>query len=1623
MEPLYELEEGEAPYQACDDVDDTNIDPDVALSYIDERLQSVLGHFQKDFEGGVSAENLGAKFGGYGSFLPAHQRSPSISSQPKSPPRFHNHNMLVSPKHSVTEIPPQTSIALSSDTLSQKNGVTISGNVHSLHNLRGPLGDGSVRKESRLPSVHDAEKCISKDEPYLNKPPTSTDQRTLKVRIKVHPNKTGEKNTAIYCGLGLTSPSSMDSSPVESGEMPSEFQETCNESPASILKVMTSFPIAGGRLLSPLHDHLLTLSRSETNLGCAKLVATKKNGHTDSSISNDASTSSMGNVNDLTRKKVNYASQSGNYLEPKNKGKADNGGDMVSYLKKNSGSETFENKQFLSTDLNAKVLFDLGCDTGGSPKVTSFKSKSFRGSDEVIHMKKSGKMKDRLLHSKLVDDDHIGAEFENQNAKSISVEKIGEYQIRCSHRETKEHCLSKGDQVLAPVIAESDLAEGRKDSKGVLDHLEVNVKATSHQQDKLNIPDTKKKASEGKKKSVSSQCCAKSASGFAQKSAGSSAIIKNKKGSRKDVPKKTSGHKSKESKLDAHREPKASSDTSRLKSAHTKVDSQAIFGSVLKEPSTRGITPARECTPQTQEAPADPFLIEEDWVQCDRCEKWRLLPQGMKPDHLPQSWICSMLNWLPGMNSCDISEDETTAALNALYAPLHENPNNVQNHVAKTESVANLANVCHFGGSTQTANHMTNSGSKKHKVKKSENGESIVATTLTKNTHVEMTKGIYLANVNQPPGGSISNKFSDRDFTEQSEHVVMGDEKSRKKIKRDPILSDYTDVKKTKAVNDIASSKDLIMEDLPTKAHVKYIKKHQNHVPLKETKSNIGGGLRVSVKTLDHVQDSLDNGSFDIKACNEREISTKKRKFENKDCLETLQNDVGHLGVSKVSIKDESSNGGFKKHKKCKVSHTEANESSTSKSEQKSKANGVVTKIILPKSRNSPVSRIMKDQQVKKCKVKMKPQLTLDDIDSLRKDLGYEELSTTATSSTSKVSDPRKRRSNDKVKGSPVESVSSSPMRTCNLNSLSSTRKHILEKDDGKYNDITLLGSPKKYMGCNTNFVSNGSGQSRKRNHIIHAKVIDSSVVHLPDINAREKFNTDVKLSPGVGNAHLGMSDAVLSGECMHAANSNDRKDRMKNLLHKQKAGKNLTVRSKEKNKDLGFGSQKNGEKLSDRPVDNLGLKPFQSLKEETDGTHNRLEYDTKLLGNSKNVDNLVTAKPTGLRRDNQLNGSNAKLNASCNMDVKAPTQQKPNPELEAETILRERSSQMSLREEKAGVDLSAGDKQATSTGASRPPLLHKVSPVDPQTKDSCVAGISSKMSKVTGPVVCHNGTQNSTGHLIPVHSANRNMNAPNCSERDASNQSASSVLREAEELRDYADRLKSTGFNFEYNEAYFQAALKFLYGASLLEICSGDSNKYRETNQIQIYTNTAKLCETCANEYQKRQEMATAALAYKCMEIAYMRVVYCKNMSASRVWPDMQASLQMPMPPQGESPSSSASDVDNTNNQAMTDKTALSKVMNGSHHETHVIAPSNRPSFVRLLDFAKDVNAAMEASRRAQNAFAAANIILEEAQNMEAISSVKRVIDFSFQDVEELTRLVRLAIEAINRQSIGGNR
>lgn len=64
-----------------------------------------------------------------------------------------------------------------------------------------------------------------------------------------------------------------------------------------------------------------------------------------------------------------------------------------------------------------------------------------------------------------------------------------------------------------------------------------------------------------------------------------------------------------------------------------------------------------------------------------------------------------------------------------------------------------------------------------------------------------------------------------------------------------------------------------------------------------------------------------------------------------------------------------------------------------------------------------------------------------------------------------------------------------------------------------------------------------------------------------------------------------------------------------------------------------------------------------------------------------------------------------------------------------------------------------------------------------------------------------------------------------------------------------------------------------------------------------------------------------------------------------------------------------------------------------------------------------------MEASSKCQSTFAAANVNMEEARNRDCITSIRRVIYFSFQDVDELVNLVWIATNAIRRAGLGGAR
>ncbi len=55
-------------------------------------------------------------------------------------------------------------------------------------------------------------------------------------------------------------------------------------------------------------------------------------------------------------------------------------------------------------------------------------------------------------------------------------------------------------------------------------------------------------------------------------------------------------------------------------------------------------------------------VAEPQWVQCNRCEKWRTAPTSVDLEELPEQWFCEMNTWNADLASCDAEEEVVEAA-------------------------------------------------------------------------------------------------------------------------------------------------------------------------------------------------------------------------------------------------------------------------------------------------------------------------------------------------------------------------------------------------------------------------------------------------------------------------------------------------------------------------------------------------------------------------------------------------------------------------------------------------------------------------------------------------------------------------------------------------------------------------------------------------------------------------------------------------------------------------------------------------------------------------------------------------------------------------------------------------
>ncbi|KAB1201464.1 hypothetical protein CJ030_MR0G003699 [Morella rubra] len=572
-------------------------------------------------------------------------------------------------------------------------------------------------------------------------------------------------------------------------------------------------------------------------------------------------------------------------------------------------------------------------------------------------------------------------------------------------------------------------------------------------------------------------------------------------------------------------------------------------------------------------------------------------------------------------------------------------------------------------------------------------------------------------------------------------------------------------------------------------------------------------------------------------------------------------------------------------------------------------------------------------------------------------DLGVGQPCIAATSSSSMISGTGKTEVNSpKFEGSPAESVCSSPLRISNQENLTGS----LSLDDGDADTgLSLINSHGRYS------VGEGDGE-RNPSELTRKEKAFSMIQHGSSVSPLfDKPKSLTVHSSKITNSNArsdGIDDDKQNNRHCYEPRANHHFHYMERVNNHCSPNKSLPEKCRN-------SSSSRAKKRQSTPIfdfDKSGIRTTELVnkQEELETVH----YGSKV---EKRIAYDAVEDPYWKRDTDCLkNGKSARQNLLQNQ----------NDEKSSEQFPLERTGQ---------VELVAGNQNG---------------------------GDSAKGSQQHGKYNCQKGADQ-------VHSRHPTCNREGIKDivpashgrKDESTYASNNALKEVKDLKHSADCLKVSGSRLESTEVCFHAALKFLHGAALLDPHNRKSAKYGDIMSTAAYNTTAKLCEFCTSEYERCKDMASATLAYKCMEVAYMRVIYSNHFIASSDRHELQTILQTVSPV--ESPSSCASDADDLNNQAMMDKVDMAKD-GGSSNVTgnHVISARTHPSLLRLLNFAQDIDFAMEASRKSQIAFAATNDLLAETGKEECISPIKRVLNLSFHDIDELLRLVRLAMEALSR-------
>ncbi|CAI0467363.1 unnamed protein product [Linum tenue] len=1626
----------------------------------DDKLQNVLGHFQKDFEGGVSAENLGKMFGGYGSFLLGDESSiwlhPKTSQNISNSPRSPNHLQLKGSSWMSKPAPsvPQTrhrgascgpnalnTPAMTSDNVSVKRDPCLSSNqVGHKFNLR----DENPSQSSNIP-----------------------DQRSLKFRIKVGSDSMAHKNEAIYSGLGLG-----DSPPLSSGNCLNEGSDMLLESfeadgsPTSIVQAMTSFPVPGSSLISPLHDSLLCICKREGLSRSAQPIIVLKSNKKCPGPSVDQSISGW----NLVGREMEKTNVSGK-IEPAVEMKSGNA--MKNLEDHSEAKDTKYNRS------RAVALSDTLCarDPVMGPGLASLLSEETNEDELRNKLLPSDILKEESLESILAP---ISCKVQKGDADAFSSKKSLKRAVNNKDSLTKQRKLVsikyvKSTVPFKPCVDDLEAGALLKLSQEATSQVE---KGTSRKEgiEAVKLGGKKKKLVEGKKQlhqteshrnpsavikkerfdavsvtapnpTVNIDLDVRGRSNTVHKFSPKKNIDKTRKNQRAAVHNRAGPMDHSSSLPSLFRLNNSSINTVEAEQSAKLKESSSVKRVDKLRMSGLSVNGVSHVGPQdnvvTEVFPpasgATPVIVKEDWVACDECETWRLLPFGRKPEDLPDKWTCSMLDWLPGMNSCDISA-EMTNTFNQI------DPQNPGYGVASGSNTANQGNSQNH--LTLDSLAMSSEGKEKQVVKETAKARSnhgfIEKSTSAKSRLLDSVNSRSLNDMCQPVAElSLANRYSSHHMSE-SGNLVVGTSTANLKCSEaaeskliNKSESDHTPGRKCKKlrIDDIAAERrckksrtediaahrglsvDLGRASLGTKAvpnikdGAKQIKLSKECAYARDVKSDSQERLSGSVKVGHQAQISPDGGSLNARIPDRAENRLKKRKL--KEWQETRLRAVTNSGA------EESS--GSKLNKEKKLRKRVAREPGTKTVQDKLSKEGGVP-IVYQGVDDDPVHVFEEVKDIDKGALLLKKQRRK--VDSSRNNVVSAQVAMTTNSSSSKVLDSCKTiATSDDFKGSPVESVSSSPYKAMLQEKLGMARGGNLGKDNA-VNGRTFFAEVNRCGDlCGDGELSEaGVTSMEKASGSFHSQPLKYFPSDHRDGHANHRVGGKTKSSTvPVGNSVSMEQQHCCSSELLDAKNIHDvNREKQNNrgyTLLRIKTGNGSSSLVKVRTNASTSGFVKDKVKASDVPSEQWPKSSSLARKRKQDSPDNSGDEPSKSEDNAKRSSSVGRcSRDSRLRlqlNTGECNDSDAKLDTPLGKNGNvSPLINSDDDNKRGSTREDSRNRILKVLPFAEGKGKPRSQGHESVLGSQQTGELHVLSSQASEKGD-----MSKALQQHPGNPGNKGEACQSLKQLPSAFREARGHSAKSPLKTKSSSQTASDALEKAQKQRDCADRMKSSGFDLESREAYFQAALAFLHGAFLLEASCSEGGQHGEMTAMQVYSSTAKLFESCAFEYEKQNEMAAAALAYKGMEVAYFRAVSCKSSSLTKDRNELHGFLQTTI--QGDSPSSSASDVDNLSTHVTVDKAPLSKGTLPHVVGNPTVVPRNHASLARLINFTQDMGSAMEAARKYQNAFIAFSSASEVSPKTELISSVKGVLDFSFQDVERLIELLRLAMEAINRSGL----